>query len=554
MKKNFSFLMMLILSGIMNAQAAKTSVPENLGMLLTPFGITLPFQSDFSTIGGASENSEGSETLLTEATMPEGFLFSNSQTIYAGGEKLKFGACNEVGILTTDLIITGAEPYIEVKFDAVAWPKFSSALSARVKVVYGSQTAEIIVAAKTGWPVEAEHLATYSCIFSAIVAPTSLSIETTDAADDNEYRIFLDNISIKELSTLPEEPTLLIAWDFTGVGTSATPVFAATTYDNNLDAANTFKDITRGPTATWSTGGNSFRTAGFKNNPISVENTAYFQVIVKPAWANSVSLSSISGVCNGTASYAVVPGVASQFAYSLDGTNFTLIGEASIKSGVSNHTFEFDLSLVHALQNVSGTIYLRYYASGQTSTGGWGLYSSAAGVNGLEIYGTTETITQTYQIVATKEIDGITYPWETVEVEHGDGVIFTFSQEECYVVDKVFVDGIEEIGAELEESYAFENVVQNHTLHVVYKRENYIPEGKGAIINIFSHNKVVTIVNENLVPINQVEIVDMLGHIIWKGQATGARTEIPLNVVTGIYAVRIFTQNNQRITTKIHIN
>ena len=48
------------------------------------------------------------------------------------------------------------------------------------------------------------------------------------------------------------------------------------------------------------------------------------------------------------------------------------------------------LTGVNDLQNVpaSTTIYLRYYASGQTTTGGWGFYSPAAGTYGLEIGGT----------------------------------------------------------------------------------------------------------------------------------------------------------------------
>ncbi|MFN4256885.1 MAG: MopE-related protein, partial [Saprospiraceae bacterium] len=51
---------------------------------------------------------------------------------------------------------------------------------------------------------------------------------------------------------------------------------------------------------------------------------------------------------------------------------------------------QINLSGITALQNVAAgtTIYIRYYASGQTTTGGWGFSSSSNSVNGLAIGGT----------------------------------------------------------------------------------------------------------------------------------------------------------------------
>ncbi|MCL2289218.1 MAG: T9SS type A sorting domain-containing protein, partial [Bacteroidetes bacterium] len=81
-----------------------------------------------------------------------------------------------------------------------------------------------------------------------------------------------------------------------------------------------------------------------------------------------------------------------------------------------------------------------------------------------------------------------------------------------------------------------------------------IDENEELVISVFSYNNVVTIVNETLVPIKQVDIMDMHGRVIWKGQANGDRTEITLNVATGIYNVRVVTENNQHKTTKVNIN
>ncbi|MGV3637953.1 MAG: beta strand repeat-containing protein, partial [Flavobacteriales bacterium] len=180
-------------------------------------------------------------------------------------------------------------------------------------------------------------------------------------------------------------PPPIAAWDLTGdnnVATSAADVFNA-----NLDAS---AQLTRGPGAGPSAGANSFRSTGFQNNGISTANTDYFQITLSSVSGQSLSLTTIDAVFNGTASFAAAPGVTSQFAYSLDGTNFTLIGAPTVTVGQPATLPQIDLSGVAALQNVgpSTTITLRFYASGQTTTGGWGFSSPSSGVYGLAIGGT----------------------------------------------------------------------------------------------------------------------------------------------------------------------
>ena len=182
-------------------------------------------------------------------------------------------------------------------------------------------------------------------------------------------------------------PVPIAAWDFTGVGSTTLASLAATTFDTNLVTASGANTITRGATATWSNAGNSFRTTGFQSNGIDTANTDYFQVTIAPVAGQNVSLSTINANFNGTTGYYATPGVTSQYAYSLNGTDFTLIG--SPVTSTSLKPTEIDLSGVAALQDVpSGTtITIRYYASGQTTTGGWGFYSATAGINGLSIGG-----------------------------------------------------------------------------------------------------------------------------------------------------------------------
>lgn len=188
-------------------------------------------------------------------------------------------------------------------------------------------------------------------------------------------------------------PNTLAAWDFTGANSAST--FAATTFNAHLDTTYTRKNITRGATASASTGANSFRTTGFKNDGIATSNTDYFQATIKAKTNYTVSLTTLSAAFQGTGSFYASPGVTSQYAYSLDGTNFTLIDTPVTTTALTGSAI--DLSGISALQNVpdSVTITIRYYASGQTTTGGWGFYSSATGANGFAIIGNADTVVHT---------------------------------------------------------------------------------------------------------------------------------------------------------------
>ncbi len=178
----------------------------------------------------------------------------------------------------------------------------------------------------------------------------------------------------------------IAAWDFYGQYSPAT--FGATTFNMNLAASGGASNITRGFGASASGGAHSFRTTGFQNNGISTANDDYFQVTLQPLPGFRMTLSTLDAKFNGTSSFFSSPGVTSQFAYSLDGVNFVLIG-APVQSA-SLAMVQINLAAIADLQNVYAgtTITLRYYASGQTATGGWGFYSGSPGTNGLAVGGT----------------------------------------------------------------------------------------------------------------------------------------------------------------------
>jgi hypothetical protein len=177
----------------------------------------------------------------------------------------------------------------------------------------------------------------------------------------------------------------IAAWDFFGESSPSTS--AADVFSTDLDSSS---NVTRGASAGSSTGTNSFRTTGFQNNGIATTNTDWFQITLSPVPGKVLSLSTINARFAGTASYAASPGVSHQFSYSLDGTNFTLIGSPVATVGTPVALPEISLAGVPELQNVppATTVYLRYYATGQTSTGGWGFNSPSIGAYGLAIGGT----------------------------------------------------------------------------------------------------------------------------------------------------------------------
>ena len=177
---------------------------------------------------------------------------------------------------------------------------------------------------------------------------------------------------------------VIAGYDLTGNNT-ANATFAPTTVGTNVAVSS----ITRGATAPASAATNSFRTLGFKNDGISTANTDYFQITLAATTGNKLSLSAINANLAGTASFAASPGVTSQFAYSLDGTNFILIGSPQTIVGTPQSLATIDLTRISALQNVASnvTVTLRYYASGQTTTGGFGFFSASPGTNGLAVSG-----------------------------------------------------------------------------------------------------------------------------------------------------------------------
>lgn len=189
--------------------------------------------------------------------------------------------------------------------------------------------------------------------------------------------------SLQQTITVVDVPVALAQWDFFGLSAVAT---APATAKSSELSSNPI--LSRGPGATASAGDNSFRTQGFRNDGISVSNTDYFQTSFT-ATNQLLSLTSLRAKVFGTGTFVESPGVDVQFAYSFSpNSNYVLIN-APVKVIGNTDIPEVNLAGVTALQNIAPgtTVYFRFYASGRTTTGGYGFNSTASGDYGLQFFG-----------------------------------------------------------------------------------------------------------------------------------------------------------------------
>jgi len=190
------------------------------------------------------------------------------------------------------------------------------------------------------------------------------------------------------LSGYTTSSNYLIAWNF--FGTSSPSSMLPSCADPALDGG---LALVRGTKATASTANNSFRTVGFKDDGISIANTDYFEFALSVENGKALSLTQITAVLEGTDTFVTGNshvGAANQFSYSINGGSHVLIGNPTIITSISSSGMTVDLSGVNDLQKLPAntTVTFRFYASGQTTTGGWGFYSGSLSAVGLGVVGT----------------------------------------------------------------------------------------------------------------------------------------------------------------------
>jgi len=154
-----------------------------------------------------------------------------------------------------------------------------------------------------------------------------------------------------------------------------------------------------------------------------------------------------------------------------------------------------------------------------------------------------------YQIVAGVVGNGSIYPMGILDVNYGEEVTYEFYPENGYEVAQVLVNN-ENVGAVL--SYTFTEIDADGTIEVIFAPIVGIDNPTMTGISVYSKQNIVYIKNVDLLPIQDVSIMDMYGRVVWQGNVYEVNNTIPLEVANGIYAVRIAT-NDQFNTTKVLI-
>ena len=154
-----------------------------------------------------------------------------------------------------------------------------------------------------------------------------------------------------------------------------------------------------------------------------------------------------------------------------------------------------------------------------------------------------------YQIMAQAFTGGNITPAGYFTVNHGDSKTFEITPLEDYFIKDVEVDGVS-VGAV--DSYTFYNIKSDATIKAYFYYYTQGIDEFENMIQVFSYQNVVTIMNEHLLPVKQVEIMDMYGRVVWQGDANKVETKITLDAATGIYAVRVVTEAGL-MTTKVSI-
>jgi len=156
-----------------------------------------------------------------------------------------------------------------------------------------------------------------------------------------------------------------------------------------------------------------------------------------------------------------------------------------------------------------------------------------------------------YEILSKTNGGGMVSPLGITKVTHGESQSYTITPNKDYKISAIEIDGAS-VG--LVDVYTFTDVTGTHKIEAYFEYAPFVnlDDIENTTIEVFSHQNVVTILNTNLIPVQKVEIIDMFGRLIWEGSVVGEKTDITLNVATGIYNVRIVTDATVT-TTKVSI-
>jgi len=155
----------------------------------------------------------------------------------------------------------------------------------------------------------------------------------------------------------------------------------------------------------------------------------------------------------------------------------------------------------------------------------------------------------TYNITTTANGNGTIDPEGIITVDYLGSVGFRFYPNDNYRIVNVLVDGVANDNAIAAGSYLFSNVTENHTIHVAFDGWS-VNENDMSNVQIFSYRNYLYILNPEIAS-QTVEILDLMGRMVYHANVTDVETIIPLQVSNGIYTVRTTSPEGKMAVKKI---
>jgi len=167
----------------------------------------------------------------------------------------------------------------------------------------------------------------------------------------------------------------------------------------------------------------------------------------------------------------------------------------------------------------------------------------------VAIYSTDTVLTYTILSVVNNPAYGTIDPAGIVVVEEGGSVTYAITPFGNYGIEDILINGVSQ-GAIT--TYIFENVQADAIIFAIFGTVG-INENEFGNVKVYSHKNTVFIKNENDIPLKSVEIYDMTGRRVYQNAITDTETAITLHVADAIYYVRLISQENRIMTSKVSI-
>jgi hypothetical protein len=157
-----------------------------------------------------------------------------------------------------------------------------------------------------------------------------------------------------------------------------------------------------------------------------------------------------------------------------------------------------------------------------------------------------------YTLSASVNGGGTIFPSGPIIVNYGATQSYTITASNDYRIKNLVIDGVVKTDAADESVfiYTFTNITADHTIVANFSPLG-VSENNLSNVNVFSHLGNVYIKNETNIALKSVEISDMAGRVVYRGNITNPETIIPLQAANGIYNVKLISQDNTVLHTKI---